>query len=238
MIPSGEAREVLAVGSESYGIFEAVENGVYKGLGPDLLRAIVERMGDQVSFVAYPWARAQMKVEKGQADILIGVYRSEEREKRFIFTRLPFYQDSLAFYQNSKGTTWSGDYAALKKKKIGYILGWAYGSAFEKAKNSLQIMSVKDVDDGLDRLTKGQIDLLASNRRIVEKWLNRQKSQPSLKAIEPHIAAQQGYFAFPKTAHAASYQERFDEAFLEVVRSGTLEQLARKYEVEVPLHKP
>ncbi len=238
MVPRGEAREVLAVGSESYGIFEAAENGVYKGLGPDLLRAIAERMGDQVSFVAYPWARAQMKVEKGQADILIGAYRSVERERRFIFTSLPFYQDSMVFYQTSNSTSWSGDYTALKSKKIAYILGWAYGSAFEKAKNKLQAMSVKDLEEGLERLTKGQIDLLGSNRRNVEKWLNRQRSQPNLKAIEPHIAVQQGYFAFPKTAHAASYQERFDEAFLEIIKNGTLEQLARKYEVEMPLQKP
>jgi polar amino acid transport system substrate-binding protein len=235
-IPRSEAREVLAAGSEFHGIFEVAGKDKFTGLGPDLLRAVAERMGDHVRFIEYPWARAQKKVELGQFDILIGPYRSPEREGRFLFAKTPFYQDRMLLFHVARDLTWSGDYAAFSSKKIGYILGWAYGSTFEKAMPSFHAVRVADIDEGLDKLLKGQIDLLASNRRTVKKWLGTRKVQPEIHAIEPPIAIQQGYFAFPKKLKYESYRQRFDEAFHEIVMNGTLEQLARKYDVETPSH--
>ena len=56
---------------------------------------MVERRKRAGSFVAQP--RAQAMVEAGLADILVGPYRTPERERRFAFAARPFYRDHMVF---------------------------------------------------------------------------------------------------------------------------------------------
>jgi len=128
-VPASHAAQVLAVGTEFANVFERNAVGEYTGLGADILRALAKQNGDDIRFEIYPWARAQWMVENEQAQILIGPYKTAEREGKFAFAKRAFYRDLMALYVR-KGSefSWDGNYASLPGPRLGVINGCVYGA--------------------------------------------------------------------------------------------------------------
>lgn len=229
------AREWLVVGAQFPQVYEQDAGGRFIGLAPAVLRRLAAELGDRVSFELYPWARAQRMVELGQADILVGPYRTAEREARFAFAAEPFYQDRIVFYARRDGRIgWSGDYAGLAGRRIAVVRGWSYGSRFEEARAWLRPVTVEAVGNGLRMLEAGRIDLLASNRRSTLPRLAALALQERIVELGPLIDVQRGYFAFPRDAEHDQLRRRLDRAFADMIASGELERLAAPLGVSVP----
>ena len=160
------AAERLAVGARFDLIFDQGADGQWQGLSVDVLRTLAARAGDTVRFGIYPWARAQAMVQRAQADILIGPYKSPERDKLFDFVDLPFYRDRLVFYARSgDNPPWRGEFGPLAATRIAAVRGWHYGARFDQARPRLDISEVNQLENGVQMLMHGRVDLLATNER-------------------------------------------------------------------------
>ncbi|MEK1905347.1 MAG: transporter substrate-binding domain-containing protein [Pseudomonas sp.] len=230
-----QAREWLVVGTSFPQVFERSETGQFSGLAPELLQQMSGELGASLRFELYPWARAQRMVEQGQADILIGPYRTPEREARFAFAAAPFYQDRIVFYaRRGQGLSWDGSFASLQPHRIAVIRGWTYGSRFEAARAQMQLDTVEGVPNGLRMLVAGRIELLATNHRNTLPHLEALQLTDQLVELQPQIDVQQGYFAFPRDAGHAELREHFDQVFQGFVARGELARLADRLGVSVP----
>ncbi|MEO4046795.1 transporter substrate-binding domain-containing protein [Pseudomonas sp. CAU 1711] len=216
-------------------VYEQSEAGEFVGLGPAILRQLAEELGGGLRFELHPWARAQLMVESGQADILVGPYRTAEREARFAFAAAPFYEDRILFYAlRERKLHWRGDYAQLRGLRIAVVRGWAYGERFEAEREQLQPVTVETVRNGLLMLQAGRIDLLASNQRNTRPHLLDFDLDARVGELRPLIDVQRGYFAFPRDAAHGELRRRFDRAFARLVESGRLARLAAPLGVDLP----
>jgi polar amino acid transport system substrate-binding protein len=230
------AAERVAVGAAFSNIFEQDANGQWQGLGVDVLRILAARDGDTVSFKLYPWPRAQAMVERGQADILIGPYKSPDRIARFSFLDHGFYRDRMVFYRRREDDMpWRGDFAALKARHIAVVRGWHYGAQFDQARPLLDISEVPQLENGLRMLERGRIDLLATNERNSAGLIGSMGLGDALVALCPDISQLDGYFAFPRDAKYTALRDRYNTFFTEMVRSGELARLGARNGVIVPL---
>jgi len=236
--PPVQARELRAVGTRFPRIFEPGETAAdpAAGLGVELLSRAAARLGHSLRFESYPWLRAQAMVEQGQADILIGPYRTPEREARFLFSAQPFYEDALLFYaRREQAQLWRGDYAELTPHSIGQVQGWAYGDVFEQARVQLSHLStVRDVGTGLQMLRLGRLDLLASNERNTEPVLAQLGLAEQLQPVGPPIGHLRGHFAYPRGARGQALRDTLDQAIAEMRARGELRELARRWKVKIP----
>lgn len=229
------SRELLAVGTHFPKIFEQQGNGEFSGLGVSVLREVLEPLGHQVRFELYPWARAQQMVERGQADILIGPYKTAERETRFAFSAQPFYRDSIVFFQlNNHALQWQGDYQQLLGQRIGVVRAWAYGAVFDRQREQLELVTVESVENGLRMLKVGRLDLLASNQRNTLPALEALALTEAVSQLSPEIDQQNGYFAFQRHAQADQLRTDMDQQFAQMVASGRLTALSAALQVTVP----
>lgn len=230
-----QARELRVAGTHFAHVFELAPNGEFVGLGADLIREYGKRTGDTVRFAIYPWVRAQALVERGEADILVGPYKTPEREARFAFSERAFYQDRMLFYVRS-GTDirWEGDYALLRNRRIAAVHGWVYGAMFDRLRSATQMENAQTLEIGLLMLLHDRVDMLATNQRNTEDLLPRLDMAGKVHPIFPPIDAQGGYFAFPKGPQYDSLRTRFNGIFNSMVRSGELARLARKHDVQIP----
>lgn len=230
-----QAREWLVVGTHFPQVYEQAGDGRFTGLAPALLRELAGELGAELHFELYPWARAQRMVELGQADILVGPYRTAEREARFAFAEAPFYQDRIVFFAHrERAVAWHGDYAALQGRRLAVVRGWTYGRRFEAERGHLQPVTVESVHNGLRMLAAGRIDLLASNARNTQPQLLELGLQEQIVELAPLIDVQRGYFAFPRDAAHEQLRRSIDRAFATFVESGQLARLASQLGVSVP----
>ena len=229
------AAERLAVGAAFAHIFEQSADGQWQGLGVDVLRVLAARAGDTVRFNIYPWPRAQAMVERAQADILIGPYRSAARERQFAFVDLPFYRDRLVFYARRQADArWQGEFGPLKGVRIAAVRGWHYGPRFDQARPLLDISEVPQLDNGLQMLLHGRIDLLATNERNSAAPIAALPPGAGLVALCPAIAQLDGYLAFAPGPASAPARDRYNALFTEMVKSGELARLAARHGVLTP----
>ncbi|MDK2126614.1 substrate-binding periplasmic protein [Parachitinimonas caeni] len=229
------AAPVLVVGTEFANVFEKSASGEYVGLGVDILRAIAKQRGDNLNFEIYPWPRAQLMVENHQAQILIGPYKTPEREAKFVFARRAFYRDQMVFYVRAgAGQTWDGRYASLQGARIGVINGWVYGPQFESMRAMLKPEVANSLTIGLNMLMAHRFDLLASNMRNTEALARKLNIENDLAVIEPVMDVQDGYMAFCKQSACDALRQYYDDAFDTLRDSGELARMARKYNVRLP----
>lgn len=224
------ARELRVVGGHFDEMYERRANGEFHGLGVDVMRAMLKRSGDTARFEIYPWARAQAMVATGQADILVGPYKSPERLLRMAFSEKPFMRDDIVFYARAgSDIDWKGDFAALEGKTMVVVRNWAYGGGLDAARHKFQIRQVDTVPGALKMLTQGHVELFPSNRRNVERVLARLKLAQQLVALPHVILQQEAYFAYPMKAEADALRQRMDAALRALAESGELKRLSQRY---------
>ncbi|MES2150702.1 MAG: transporter substrate-binding domain-containing protein [Pseudomonadota bacterium] len=223
------------MGAEFSKVFERTPSGEFVGLGVDVIRALAAQTKDTVRFEIYPWPRAQAMVELGQADILIGPYKTPEREERFSFLDRPFYQDRMVFFARSGNPiAWTGNFDSLKGIHIAAVSGWVYGSAFDHARRQLRVSNAPKPENGVLMLVHGHVDLLAANRRNIEPVLAALRLTNSVTELAPIVDVQNGYLAFPRKVLFDAMRLRYNQAFNELVERGELTRLGRKHDVQVP----
>lgn len=230
-----QARELLAVGAQFERVFEYQDNGEYGGLGAELLRLMAARTGNTVRFRMVPWARAQAMLVQGQADILIGPYKSPERIASMAFSEKPFYQDQMALYTRQDASFgWDGDYSVLKNRRVVLLNGWAYGSDWERVRPGLQVSVANNVENGLKMLVHNHVDVFVSNRRNTDPVIARLGYARQVKPLPRVVDVQNGYFAFPRSPAFDRLRLQFDQEFNALIDSGELKKLGRRFDVTLP----
>ncbi|MCL1089067.1 transporter substrate-binding domain-containing protein [Shewanella profunda] len=233
---TAQAKDLLAVGTSFSQIFEQKSNGEYTGLGVDILNRFAEQQKVTIHYQIAPWRRAQSMVERGQADILIGPYHTKEREALLAFSERAFYRDEIVFYaRKDRINSWNGEYHSIKNQRIGKMQGWSYGATFTEQTQTLTINEFVDLKSGVERLSRGDLDLLATNRRNTDAEQLKLKISNTIEPILPIIDIQDGFMAFPKQEQFDPLRYRFDRFFEEMIKNGTLTTLGQKYRVTLPL---
>ncbi|WP_158218937.1 substrate-binding periplasmic protein [Roseateles aquatilis] len=217
-------------------LFEpGVQGGPPRGLAVDLLDAILIPAGHQPRYEFYPWLRAQSMVEHGPAQILVGPYRTPQREQLMRFSRQAFYEDALVFYARKREQgLWWGDFQALRTLRIAAVQGWVYGDRFEQARGALNIDTVRDLATALRMLQVGRLDLIAANQRNSEPVIQALGMGDQVQLCTPPFARLRGHFAFSRDAAGAPLQALVDAGMQRLRASGELQQMAARRGVALP----
>lgn len=228
-----QASGLRAVGSQFARIFEGGEGLAPRGLAVDLLGQL---FGDAVRCEWVPWSRAQLMLEQGEADILIGPYRTPERELRMLFSVRAVYSDAMVWYaRRGEEGRWSGEFGELVRTPVAAVRGWAYGSRFERMKTAMtQLTWVHNVDAGLQMLNKRRVELFAANHRNCQPVLQRLGLVDAVAPCSPPLDVLHGHMGFARSASGEALAQRYDQAMELWLRTGSAAELYRRWSVERP----
>ena len=110
------ATTVRFVFDKDYGPFTYEENGSVQGFELDLLRLIGKMEGFSVTPQPHDLVDAQLSFQKGDADVIGGFIKTEERQKLFNFTESPHGTwDIMTFVREDSGIKSA---AMLKGRKV------------------------------------------------------------------------------------------------------------------------
>ncbi len=228
------AKTVLFVTSEFPLISEETPEQEHTGLGVDIVKLIATRLDLDYKIESYPLKRALSMMEHGEADAIIGPYRSNEREEYLDYAKLPFYIDALTFFtKENENQVWDGSYASIANLHIGLIRGWSYGDEFNAVESKLSVTRLNNAYSCLQMLILERIDLCATHQRQVNALAKHNSSLNKLVPLSPVIAVNHGYIAFAKGENMKAVKARFDEEFALLLQSGEVAKLQAKYDLTV-----
>ncbi|MBB3194669.1 substrate-binding periplasmic protein [Roseateles terrae] len=232
-------RPALVAGTVFARLFEPVPGAGSatrpQGFAVDLLDALLLPAGIAPTYELFPWLRAQAMIEQGSAQILVGPYRTREREARMRFSSQAFYEDAMVFYARAgQHDLWRDDFNALRTLQIGTVHGWVYGERFEQARRHLTVTQVRDLPTALRMLHLGRLDLIAANQRNSEPVVQELGLGAGVVMCQPPFARLRGHFAFTLDAEGAEWAALVDTGMQRLRASGELARLAARWGVSLP----
>jgi cytidine deaminase len=149
------ATTVRFVFDKDYGPFTYEENGSVQGFELDLLRLIGKMEGFSVTPQPMIWADAQLSFQKGDADVIGGFIKTEERQKLYNFTESPHGTwDIMTFVRVDSGIKSA---AMLKGRKVAAQKG-SVSYSIVKNLTGVQVLAYDYEQECLQALLRGDAD--------------------------------------------------------------------------------
>jgi cytidine deaminase len=135
--------------------FTYEENGSMQGFELDLLRLLGEEDGFQLIPRPMIWTAAQLSFQKGDADVIGGLVKTEERLKMYSFTAQPHGTfDILTFVRDDSDIRSAGMLqgrrVAVQKRSVSQDL--------LENQSGVQVMAYNSEGEGLQALLRGEAD--------------------------------------------------------------------------------
>ncbi|MEP1448429.1 MAG: transporter substrate-binding domain-containing protein [Paraglaciecola sp.] len=229
-ITQAKSNEILFVGSNFPAILQQSNQGEVSGLAADIIDHIMSSLNMPYKIIIVPWKRAQTMIEHGQADVIIGPYKTAKREALFDFSTHPFYKDKMVLYAHRSNTIqWTGNLSTLQGKTLGVPLGWTGGENYESSKHLINIYHVPGLKNGIQMLIKKRVDFVLGNLRNAEFIISQHKIGEDLRLLLPEIQSTNGYFGFSKNATNPSFKTQFSEELSKLLSQGEIKRMNHKY---------
>ena len=142
-------------------IFE--EDGEAEGIAVDLVKALEEKINFNIDVQALDWVEAQNKVLTGQADALIQINPSLDREELYDFSD-EFLESEFSIFTN---TMYPSIYTVedLIGRTVGIEKG-GYICQLLQEQDGIALTEIPSASDGLYRINTGDLDAI-----VVDRWL-------------------------------------------------------------------
>ncbi|RCK38760.1 hypothetical protein TH19_02855 [Thalassospira profundimaris] len=105
----------------------------YSGIYIDVIRDAAKRIGLDLSFEVVPFKRALYLLERGEADLMLGPNRTDERQKYMYYFGAALPDEPKAVYINEIGAE-IRDIKDLDERSVGVLRGANYNRQFDEAK--------------------------------------------------------------------------------------------------------
>lgn len=193
----------------------------------DISRQALQAQGYRVTVRYLPWRRALESCMTGQAcDMLVGVYRNEERQRHLLYTEAIGKMELSLFSLESRQIKVDSlqDLAGLR---IGVIRGAMVSQAFDQA-DFLQTEAVDSIQQNIRKLLAGRIDLFA-DKKLTTLYILRSQFPllaDTVKVLEPPLRRDDFYNAVPRQLpHAGQLVLDFNQGLRLIRQNGSYDSL-------------
>ncbi len=162
-LKADETKPLLFVGDKDYPPLTYLDKQQPAGMAVDVVKALAGPMKRPIRIELMDWNVAQQKVLNGEADAVLEMSSSEERQKLYDFASTTFIHQFGLVMRNGSAPTWSPD--DLNGKTIGVTTG-GFPRSVLATRPELRLVIVNNYQDGFDRLKAGKLDALA-----VDLWV-------------------------------------------------------------------
>jgi polar amino acid transport system substrate-binding protein len=202
-----------------------------QGVMTVIVKEAFKRGGHNATVEFIPWLRALHIVKKGNANLVMGAYYSEKREKDYYYSD-PFYELDVGFVAlKSRGISEFYSLKDLKDYRIGISRGWVNNKEFDRAK----FLNKRPADSpklNIKKLFSKRVDLIVIAFGLFNYEINN---------LEKSMIQEYVYIQPPLQKHALhlimsrkviDYREVIDDfnrGLLDMKLDGTYEKILKEY---------
>lgn len=202
------------------------------GLSAEILSAAMEGRGYELEFKEIPWSRAEEGVKTGSYDVLLNVWKTDERLMHFLYSDA-YINNRLVFLKKKSDTFEFEDLHSLRGKKIGTIRGYYYDEEFMKADN-LHLVPANDSLQNIQKLDAGRIDIFIEDEAVIKNILKKEfpQGKTSLAFCKKTFMEKELYLAINlKNEKASAFIKSFNEGLKEIKENGKYKKILLRYDL-------
>jgi polar amino acid transport system substrate-binding protein len=204
-----------------------------EGLSLEIARAAYKTQGYKVDHSYKPWARAIALLKRGETDIIVNTWMTEERKSYLMYSDT-YTANEVKFIKLATDPFEYNGLESLKGKRIGTVRGYGYGDAFTNSK-SFKRDEVANLHINIKKLIAGRIDLTLEDE-IVARVLIAQKDIHLLEQISftKNSLSKKNMYVTSGLAnpHHKEYIEAFNRGLKVIKSNGTYDRIMQQYGIE------
>ena len=165
-----ESKPLLILGDKNYPPLTYLDNQQPAGMAVDVAKALAGPMNRKIRIELMDWNLAQQKVLNGEADAVLEISSTPERQKLYDFAGTTFTHE-FGFVVRS-GSTGARTVNDLRGKKVGVTSG-GFPRQFLQARPDLHLVIIDNYKDGFARLSAGTLDVVAADLWVAAYLIER-----------------------------------------------------------------
>lgn len=213
--------------TEEYQPYNYTENSIVTGFAPELLREICEQMNIPFEVEILPWNEGYELTQQLDNAVLFSTVLNADRKDLFKWAG-PIASIKSMFYSSVESEI---DLKSLEDAKTVSKIGVISDYAIEQyllGEGFTNLVYCSDLKDGFDKLLKGEIDLIPSDKIAAEAVLQELNSSIYHVKSQITIMTEMVYFAFNKSIPdevVSDFQYEIDN----LKADGTIKSLSEIY---------
>lgn len=209
------------------------EQGRLTGLLVELSEEAFHRAGRPVEIRLLPWPRCLAEIRAGNADAVLTIFKTPEREAQFAFTgEEVLRQTESLFVRKGSPIRYDGDLSALAGKRTGVVYQTSYGPRIDQALAGGLFGAVeteRNMADLVKMLVHGRIDVLPGDRGRILGAAATVGFSGAIAELTPPVETTPGYLAFTRARDESALAQSFDEALRAMKKDGTYAAILARY---------
>jgi len=211
------------------------KQNVSSGVAVDLLKELFARLNMEMELTTVIWARALIKIETGDVDLIPMITFSKERNAFMVFTD-PVYVDSFLFAYSTnqfKHFQWQ-ELKELAPYKIGATRGYHYSDSWKKAidKYQLKINYNKNDISHLKMLLLGRIDLAPLLYSNAQATMSTLSGYVSIQFSKKPLATIPMFLGISRKSFLISKVSEINQVLKEMREDGTYKKILKNLYLE------
>ncbi len=214
------------VGSYDIPPITFIQNDEPVGLAVDLAHAVAKKADLSIRVEPMDWPQAQSLVLSGEADALLQINPSPEREKLYDFSET-LLESNFHIFRKSLRVEIQG-LASLSGKKVGVAQG-GFPIQYLKEFDKIETVVIENLNSGFDMLQNEHIDAIMLDRWAgeYELFLHRRKD---ITIVKPPIVTSYARIAVKKGNK--ELLDRINFGLKEIERDGTRQKILKKWQAK------
>lgn len=230
---SAQDIKTVSLVSFDYPPFYFLENDEVRGIGTDLVTEVFRRLGIKHVLTMYPLKRALLYLESAQADGLMILLKTPEREKYLSYTEPVITVRGLIWSAASRngGPVEFEELTDLKLYSIGITRGYSYGVKLDRILKEMPQVEIANTDlQNYRKLIGHRIEIFPGNE-IVARGLFKQ--HPELKgkvrASQKSFIEWTFHMGVAKQSPLVSLIPQLNQIIAELQKEGFIQASTKKY---------
>ena len=228
-------KELTIVRGQDFPPYHYVDkNGVEQGFVIETVKGAAQLLDTKISYKQYPWSRCIYMMKNGQADAMINLFKTEEREAFMHFSETVLgYETNSLFTLTASDLLYSGDLETLIPHKMGTIRNYSYGKQFDAAEFPLkyQFDTEKDLINGL---INNRCSIIVGNRLTIQILYKKMRLENKIKPLSPDISKDPLYIGFSKKRDHEALSKSFSEKLKQFKVTTKYKSMMQKYSLTSP----
>lgn len=219
---------LVITGHPAYPPVAWAAEGKIVGAAPALVSEIASSLGvkDVVSKNYGSWEGAQEAVRNGEADVIFGIYKNDERVAYLDYVEAPFMTDPVAIVVRKGAGFGFAEWQDLKGRKGVTNAGESYGDKFDAfMAKELTVARPAGVDRVFAALLAGQADYMIIGLYPGRNEAKRLNITDKLEFLPKELLSSPMYVAFSKRSKCTALRAGFAPAIETAVDNGTVRDL-------------